>query len=237
MSASELVQLVDDYNRPIAAVPRAVMRAHKLLHRATYILVVNSRGELCVQHRAKTKDYCPGMLDLAAGGVVTVGEPFLLSATRELSEELGISAPLTALGDFYTSGPDGGRAFGRVWLCQWDGAVTPQLEEIDAIEWLTPAQILAERQQQATPDSLLALRIWLDKPAAPMCTAAAIFADGINQWRLIEPAATRVLDDVMWIVAGRDGKTQLLGENYLRSFVADGSRVRARFRLLSGDVA
>ena len=237
MSASELVQLVDDYNRPTAAITRALMRAHKLLHRATYILVVNGKNELCVQHRSPNKDYCPGMLDLAAGGVVNEGEPYLLSAKRELQEELGISAPLIELGEFYTGGPDGGRAFGRAWLCQWDGAVTPQAEEISAIEWLNPEMILAERQAQATPDSLLALRLWLDKPQPPRCAPGAMFADGSQQWTLIEPAPTRLFGDVLWVVAGRDGRKQLLTENFLRSFVPDGKRLKPRFRVLSGDMA
>lgn len=237
MSATELVQLVDDYNRPIATVPRHVMRAHKLLHRATYILVVNSKGELCVQHRSKTKDYCPGMLDLAAGGVVTAGEPYLLSAQRELQEELGIQAPLTELGEFYTGGDDGGRAYGRAWLCQWDGPIKPQAEEIDAIEWLTPDAILSARKKDATPDSLLALRLWLEKPKAPVCASGALIADGQQQWQLLEPAPTRLLDDALWLVAGRDGRKQLLTENFLRSFVYDGLFLRSRFRALSGDMA
>lgn len=237
MSATELVQLVDDYNRPTAAIPRALMRAHKLLHRATYILVVNKNGELCVQHRSANKDYCPGMLDLAAGGVVNAGEAYLPSAQRELKEELDIQTPLTELGEFYTGGPDGGRAFGRAWLCQWDGAVTAQAEEISAIEWLKPEIILQERQAQSTPDSLLALRLWLDKPTVPRCVPGAIFADGLQQWTLVEPAPTRLLDDVLWIVAGRDGRKQLLTENFLRSFVPDGKRLKPRFRLLSGDMA
>lgn len=237
MSASELVQLVDEYNRPSAAVPRALMRAHKLLHRATYILVVNNHGELCVQHRSDNKDYCPGMLDLAAGGVVNEAEPYLQSAQRELQEELAITAPLTELGEFYTGGPDGGRAFGRAWLCQWDGPITAQAEEISAIEWLTPETILQQRQADATPDSLLALRLWLDRPQAPRCAAGAMFADGLQQWTLIEPAPTRLLDDTLWIVAGRDGRKQLLTENFLRSFVPDGKRLKPRFRVLSGDMA
>ncbi|NQD36125.1 NUDIX hydrolase YfcD [Permianibacter sp. IMCC34836] len=237
MSATELVQLVDDCNRPIATVPRHVMRTHKLLHRATYIIVVNKNGELCVQHRSKNKDYCPGMLDLAAGGVVTAGEPYLLSARRELQEELGIDAPLTELGEFYTGGDDGGRAYGRAWLCQWDGPITAQAEEIDAIEWLTPADILSHRKMQATPDSLLALRLWLEKPRAPVCAAGAVLADGQQQWQLLELAPSRLLDDTLWLVAGRDGRKQLLTENFLRSFISDGLFVRPRFRSLSGDMA
>jgi len=231
MSATELVQLVDDCNRPIAALPRHLMRSHKLLHRATYILVLNDRGELCVQHRAKTKDYCPGMLDLAAGGVVTVGESYRFSAMRELKEELGIEAPLTELGEFYTCGEDGGRAFGRLYLCHWNGNIRPQAEEIDAIEWLTPTEILATRIKSTTADSLLALRLWLQQPAPPPCLPGTTLLSPEQEWQLLAEAGTTLLDDPLWLVAGRDGKRHVLTEPFLRSFVADGDRVRPRFRL------
>ena len=37
------------------------------------------------------KDYCPGFIDLAAGGVVGMAEPDVdMSAAREVEEELGI---------------------------------------------------------------------------------------------------------------------------------------------------
>ncbi len=39
------------------------------------------------------KDYCPGYIDLASGGVVGINEDEDTSARRELTEELGIEAP------------------------------------------------------------------------------------------------------------------------------------------------
>ena len=39
------------------------------------------------------KDYCPGFIDLAAGGVIGAGEDEDISAIREVEEELGITNP------------------------------------------------------------------------------------------------------------------------------------------------
>lgn len=39
------------------------------------------------------KDYCPGYLDLAAGGIVGINEDEDTNAARELNEELGIQEP------------------------------------------------------------------------------------------------------------------------------------------------
>ncbi|MEE9527401.1 MAG: NUDIX hydrolase, partial [Syntrophobacteria bacterium] len=59
-SADEVVIIVDKENNEVGAVPRREMRAGRLPHRATYILVFNSRGELYVQKRTQTKDVFPG---------------------------------------------------------------------------------------------------------------------------------------------------------------------------------
>ena len=57
--AEEWVDIVDEHNNVIDAVPRTVMRQQHLLHRATYIAITNAQGQLYVQRRTATKDYCP----------------------------------------------------------------------------------------------------------------------------------------------------------------------------------
>ena len=160
MSAHERIQLVDQWNRPIGACERRLMRKHGLLHRATYVLVIDSQQRFCVQLRSLHKDYCPGYWDIAAGGVVAENESYQQGAVRELFEELGVSAPLQFVTEFYTQGDDGGRAFGHLFIAYWNGAIQAQAEEIDAIEWLSVAQIEA-RATHMTSDSLLALRLFL----------------------------------------------------------------------------
>ena len=85
----EIVTIVDDQNRVIGSTFRRDMRAQKLPHRATYVLVFNSSGELFVQKRTTNKDVFPGYYDPAAGGVVLAGESYLEAAMRELEEEIG----------------------------------------------------------------------------------------------------------------------------------------------------
>src|SRR5499427_10823319 len=100
--ADEIVVIVDEDNNIVGAAPRREMRAKRLPHRSTYILVFNSQGELYVQKRTMTKDVFPGYYDPATGGVVLAGESYEQSAIRELEEEMGIrQVPLTWLFDFY----------------------------------------------------------------------------------------------------------------------------------------
>jgi isopentenyldiphosphate isomerase len=62
--------------------------------------VFDTAGNLFVHLRTATKDLYPSHWDPAVGGVLAAGESFEDGARRELAEELGITAPLTALFPF-----------------------------------------------------------------------------------------------------------------------------------------
>src|SRR5262247_4252399 len=115
--ADEIVAIVDEHNNVVGAAPRREMRAQRLPHRSTYILVFNSQGALYVQKRTMTKDVFPGYYDPAAGGVVLAGESYEEGARRELYEEMGIrDVPLTYLFDFCFE-DERSRVWGRVFAC------------------------------------------------------------------------------------------------------------------------
>ena len=155
----EIVALVDGQNRVIGSAPRHQMRAGNLLHRASYVFVFNSAGDLYVQHRTPTKDVYPAYWDLAAGGVVLHGESYEESAERELAEEMGIrGVGLEPWFDFFFEGA--GRCWGRAFSCIWDGPVVPQPEEVQSVEIVSLEIVFSGfNGRLITPDSLLALRM------------------------------------------------------------------------------
>jgi len=154
MSQEEIVQIVDQQNNPIDAVPRSVMRAEGLIHRACYILVFNRADELFLQRRTMTKDIYPGYWDIAAGGVVLAGESYEESATRELFEELGITAPLTFLFDHFYDQADN-RVWGRVYRCHHEGPFVLQPEEVEYGEFRSIESILTTSgEDPVTPDGI-----------------------------------------------------------------------------------
>ena len=158
-SADEVVIIVDQENNEVGAVPRREMRAGRLPHRATYILVFNSAGELYLQKRTQTKDVFPGYYDVAAGGVVLAGESYEEGAVRELEEELGIrGTPLTELFDFYYE-DELIRLWGRAFSCVFDGELVLQNEEIESGEYMKLEKVfrLAETEP-FTPDCLYVLQ-------------------------------------------------------------------------------
>nr|WP_289711870.1 NUDIX hydrolase YfcD [Aeromonas taiwanensis] len=159
----EWVDIVDEQDRVIGVAERARVRQENLRHRASYILVLDDTGRVLVQRRTLAKDFCPGMLDACAGGVVTTGEEMALSARRELAEELGIcDVPLQDFGTFYAEGEARGGAY-RVWgglfSCHYQGPVQLQAEEVSEVHWMSLDEI-AGRAEEFTPDSLLAIATW-----------------------------------------------------------------------------
>ena len=155
----EIVQIVDQDNREIAAVARSLMRSQRLIHRASYIFVFNAAGELFIQKRTKSKDIYPGYWDAAAGGVVLAGESYEAAAERELAEELGLrKVKLEALFDHYCEDA-GNQVWGRIFRCRSEGPFTLQAEEVESGQFLLPAKVEELAAQELfTPDSLLLLR-------------------------------------------------------------------------------
>jgi isopentenyldiphosphate isomerase len=153
--SQELVTIVDENNHEIDQVSRATMRARNLIHRATYILVFNSQGELFVQKRTATKDIYPGHYEIAAGGVVLAGESYELSAKRELKEELEIeSNQLTHLFDHFYDDKNN-RVWGRIFSCTYDGPMCLQEEEVESGHFMKTQDLLTMIENQPfCPDGI-----------------------------------------------------------------------------------
>lgn len=162
-SDAESVAWVDEQDNLLGALPRAELRQRGLIGRATFILLFNSAGLLCVHRRTLSKAVCPGYWDVAAGGMVAAGEGYLLCAQRELAEELGIEdAPLRAHGRFFFDMPDN-RLWGEVFSEVSDAPLVLQPEEVLEARFLTLDQVRADIERVPyCPDSLQALQVYLD---------------------------------------------------------------------------
>jgi isopentenyldiphosphate isomerase len=138
----EIVLIVDKDNNKTGSAPRHEMRAKGLPHRACYILVFTSRGELFVQKRTMSKDIYPGYYDVAAGGVVLAGESYDESAKRELE------------------------VWGRVYSCMHDGELNLQAEEVESGFFADPEDVLAlSNKEPFTPDGIYVLKRYLREKA------------------------------------------------------------------------
>ena len=58
-AGDELVDVVDEFDQVIQVVPRRVMRADRLRHRAVFIAILDGAGRLLVHRRSPHKDIWP----------------------------------------------------------------------------------------------------------------------------------------------------------------------------------
>ena len=155
LSAGEIVEIVDENNNVLKPCTRAEMRANKLIHRATYAFVKDSRNYYYVQKRSAIKDYCPGFLDPTPGGVVAAGESYAFTNEREIEEEMGIKNPTSVQHCFTFFYQDNRvRCFGDAWEIVYDGPLKLQVEEVDSVHMMSMEEILmrADAGEDITPD-------------------------------------------------------------------------------------
>jgi len=158
-ASRELVDVVDEQGRVTGRVSRREMRALRLPHRSTYILVFDRRGELFVHLRTAAKDVYPSHWDVCVGGVVAAGEAFDAGAARELEEELGVVAPLERLFPFRWA-DEATIVHGMVYRATHDGPFRLQREEIVRGEFLPLGAALARAAREPfCPDGLAVLTL------------------------------------------------------------------------------
>jgi isopentenyl-diphosphate delta-isomerase len=93
--AEERLILVDENNRATGVGTKTHIHRAGLLHRAFSIFIVDDKGRILLQRRSREKYHSGGLWANSCCGHPPPGERTLTAARRRLTEELGISAPLT----------------------------------------------------------------------------------------------------------------------------------------------
>ena len=87
---SNLVQIVDENDKPIAAASKQEAWDHGLRHRVVRVMIINDSGDILLQRRSPDKDIFPDCWDNSAAGHVEPDEDYLDAALREVKEEIGL---------------------------------------------------------------------------------------------------------------------------------------------------
>ena len=92
----ELLDIVNENGIPTGETVRRD-DAHKygILHRTSHVWIArisNKKPQVLLQKRSLEKDSYPGCYDISSAGHIPAGDGFLVSAQRELKEELGVVA-------------------------------------------------------------------------------------------------------------------------------------------------
>lgn len=163
----EEIDVVDDEDRVLGRATRREMRERRLRHRATYILVFNSPGQIFVHRRTAGKDVYPSHFDVAVGGVVTAGETYDEAARRELEEEIGVSSVTLRCILPLRYEDEHNQVNGMVYSCTHDGALRLCKEEIASGEWIDLDDAIERLQHDLfCPDGVEALFRYLDRLAS-----------------------------------------------------------------------
>lgn len=152
-NSHELFDVCDAEDNVIGQAPRGEVHARGLLHRAVHIFVFNSRGELLLHRRSRTKDEFPLRITSSASGHVGAGEGYDDTAERELAEELGIRARPEYLASFPAS-TDMANEHTRLYRVVTDQQPTPDPDEIASVEYAPVAEVrqrIADNQEDFTP--------------------------------------------------------------------------------------
>jgi isopentenyldiphosphate isomerase len=136
----EIIDVLDDAGNPVGRATRREVRARRLPHRCTYVLVFNPAGDLLIHRRTETKDVFPGYWDVTVGGVLGLGEDWRNGARREALEEIGVAIQPEFLFDIHYAS-DRAVAFGKVYRAVHAGPFRLQPEEVVEAAFIRPARL------------------------------------------------------------------------------------------------
>lgn len=142
-SATEWLDIVDEYDTVVGRAPRDLIHRERHWHRSAHIALFNSRGQVFVQLRSKNKDNSAGLWDTSAAGHVNSGESYEQCAVRELFEELGVQITADQLEWAGRLRPESrnGFEFTEIYIVRSDQTLTLQQEEIDDGRWTSSTKL------------------------------------------------------------------------------------------------
>ena len=147
---SEVI-LVDENDNEIGAGEKIKTHKEGKLHRAFSIFVFNSKGELLLQRRAKSKYHSGGLWSNTCCSHPEVGESLEKTVHRRLKEEMGFDCELKEILSFtYRTKLDNGlieNEYDHVFVGNFDGEPSPDPEEVDEWKWIDVKELKKDIQE------------------------------------------------------------------------------------------
>lgn len=163
---SEYILTVDEKDNIIGKEEK--IKAHKegILHRAFSIFVFNSKDELLLQRRAKSKYHSGGLWSNTCCSHQRSGELIEKAVHKRLKEEMGFDCDLKQIFSFtYKVKFDNDlfeHEFDRVFIGNFDGEPEPNPKEVDEWKWIDLKKL--KRDIQKNPDNYTYwLKVSVDK--------------------------------------------------------------------------
>lgn len=153
------VVLVDCLDNQVGVAEK--LEAHRnggQLHRAFSIILFNDNCQMLLQRRASGKYHCPGLWSNSCCGHPRPGRDIVSEAKLRLQIEIGVTTEIQHVGTVsYRFSLDNGLTeweLDHLFFGRYTGAVIPNPEEADAVEWLSWRDLqtfLQDCRQSVTP--------------------------------------------------------------------------------------
>ncbi|MFF7310644.1 NUDIX domain-containing protein [Streptomyces sp. NPDC008137] len=159
---SEPVERVDEQDRVLGVVERGEAIERRWLHRVATTVCRDQQGRFLVHRRQERVPRFPGQYNWLIGGAAEVGESYEEAAARELTEELGVRAPVRFVFKFLCDG-----LISPYWLGLHEAVVShvlaPDPSEIDWYGWVTEGELReAVEEWSFVEDGVDAFRRYVD---------------------------------------------------------------------------
>ena len=141
INSMQKVILVNSNNKEIGSEEK--IKAHKegLLHRAFSIFVFNSKGELLLQQRSKSKYHSGGLWSNTVCSHPRIGESYGLAIHRRMIEEMGFDCELEKVSEFiYRTELENGlieNEHDTIFIGEYNNEVVPNSEEVMNYKWIS----------------------------------------------------------------------------------------------------
>jgi isopentenyldiphosphate isomerase len=161
-SATELIALVDDHDRPIGAIRRGALKTVPgVQFRTAHIFLFDDLGQLLLQQLAACRDRHPLTWGSSVAAYVRAGESYLEAARRRGHEELGLDEPLTLVGKTTMPDMDGIKHIALFATAAVTRPVVLERSHIAEISWFQPKELrilVGSSPEMFTPTFLLLYR-------------------------------------------------------------------------------
>jgi len=149
----EYLDILDESGKAIGEVAsREVVHSCGLWHRTAQVLLANSKGEVFIHRRAKTKKYYPGLWDVYFGGHLLSGETSQQALIREVREEINLILQEDSFqflfnikkADVQNEGKFFNNDFAEIYLVKKNFALTDlilQIEEIEEVKFVSLTEL------------------------------------------------------------------------------------------------
>ena len=136
----EQVILVDEQDNPIGLMPKLEAHQKAVLHRAFSVFILNAKGELMLQQRAKHKYHSPGLWTNTCCSHQRQGETNVQAGMRRLQEEMGFTTDLNEIISFIYKAPfDNGlteHEFDHVLIGYYEDSPIINHDEVADWKWM-----------------------------------------------------------------------------------------------------